>query len=453
MTLSEHFAAYACSNILQGNATTITEVKSRILDYITVTSAAETYLDYASLIKKYAQTLTSKTSTSPSELPVNISGFTNGALAHALDYDDGHLWAGVHATGPVIGAAFALINKLNPTGLKLLEAITAGYEIEYRLAKSLGKSHIQKGYHGSCTCGVFGSAIAAGIILDLTQQQMVYAIGLAGLACAGFRQPLAEGQMAKPIQVGYVTERGINAALLAKVGIEGPVQIFEGGSGILPILSDRPKEEIISECLHGLGTTHLINDTYTKLYPCCRYTHFAIESCFEIRKKIKNLNDISNIEVNTFDIAYEATAPNENPQSAAQARFSIHYLVAVALIEGFVGLKDFTSDAIKRQEIAALGKKVTCHSTKEWNDIYPDIRGAEVRITLKDGTVYSHKTSKLAGMPGDHEAAPRKFQNTCSAFFSKEQMNQIECFVNTLHSRPETYEITALISNRNEIEE
>ncbi len=179
----------------------------------------------------------------------NVAGFVNGAFAHALDYDDGHLWAGVHATGPVIGAAFALIPQYNPSGLTLLKAITAGYEIEYRLAKALGKSHIQKGYHGSCTCGVFGSAITAGKILGLSQEQMVYALGLAGLASAGFRQPLAEGQMAKPIQVGYVTERGINAALLAKEGLESPRQIFEGKSGLLTIFSDLPKDEIIAACL------------------------------------------------------------------------------------------------------------------------------------------------------------------------------------------------------------
>lgn len=432
MTVSEQFAAYACGSPLDKSDTkTVAEVQSRILDYITVTRAAAHYSDFIPRIAAFARMFGD---TRGSGYPVNVTGFLNAAYAHALDYDDGHLWAGVHAAGPVIGTAFALAPQYTPSGFRLLQAVAAGYEVEYRLAKALGKSHIQKGYHGSCTCGVFGSAITAGMLAGLTEKQMAYALGLAGLACSGYRQPLAEGQMAKPVQVGYAAERGIVATLLAAQGMEAPLQIFEGKSGLFSILTDAPKEQAIADSLNELGSTRLINDTYTKLYPCARYTHPAIEACFMLRSGIGEIGDIASIEVNTFDIAYEATAPNQKPQSPAEARFSMNYLVAVALREGFVGLEDFTEQSIARPEMAELGAKVTCRSTKEWNDLYPDIRGAELRIIKKNGEVFSHKTTKLSGMDGDHAEVRRKFRNALSAVYAPEKLKEIEACVEALPS-------------------
>jgi 2-methylcitrate dehydratase PrpD len=425
MTLSQDFARYICSIKLSAkDQKTIEEIKSRIIDYIAVTSAAGYYSDVPAKMEAYADDLYS-VSCENKKYPVNIAGFLNAARAHCLDYDDGHLWAGIHAAGPVIGTAFAIASKYNPSGKLFLEAIALGYEVEYRLGKALGKSHIQKGFHGSCTCGVIGAVVTAGKILGLSEKQLTNAIGMAGLGAFGNRQPLADGQMSKPIQVGYVAEKGITAALLAKQGIEGPLEIFEGAKGLFSIFSDTPKAQIVEACLAELGDRHLINDTYTKLYPCCRYTHAAIEASFKLIQRIPDLNEISEIVVNTFDIAVEATAPNKEPKSIGEARFSMNYLLATALHQGFVGVDDFTDEAIVRPEIRETAKKVKAYSTKDWNDVYPDIRGAEIVITTKDGNTYSEKIDRLSGMSGDHEEVKRKFNNACKKVFALEHAKKI----------------------------
>ena len=446
MTVSEQFAAYACGTTLNTTeAATIAVVQSRLLDYIAVSKAALYYADFAPKMVAFVEGLTGCTGKNDKGYPANMAAFLNAAYAHCLDYDDGHLWAGVHAAGPVIGTAFALIPECKPSGMELLQAVTAGYEVEYRLAKALGKSHIQKGYHGSCTCGVFGAAITAGRLYKLSQKQMAYALGLAGLACSGYRQPLAEGQMSKPVQVGYAAERGVVAALLAAEGMEAPLQIFEGKSGLFSILSDEPKDKIIADCLQDLGSTRLIADTYTKLYPCCRYTHPAIEACFALRPAIADLSAIKAIEVNTFDIAYEATLPNQKPQSPAEARFSMNYLVGVALHEGFVGLDDFTEESIARKEIRATADKLTCRSTKEWNDRYPGVRGAELRITMNDGTTHVHETTALSGMAGDHEKVKRKFMNACKNVYVEKHMRFIIDYILQIQSRKEVLSLVELL--------
>lgn len=445
LTLSEKFAQYAYNlNFTEKDQDTIGIVQSRILDYIAVYSAAKYYSDIPQKLIQFADALAA--GCGAAEYPENIAGFLNSALAHCLDYDDGHLWAGIHAAGPVIGTAFALAPKYKPNGKLFMEAITAGYEVEYRLGKALGKSHIQKGFHGSCTCGVIGAAVTAGKLMGLTEKQLTYAIGLAGLGAAGYRQPLAEGQMSKPVQVGYVAERGITAALLAKQGMEAPLQIFEGKSGLFQIMSDTPKEKVVEDCLADLGARHLIQDTYTKLFPCCRYTHAAIEASFKLRDSIANLDDISEITVNTFDIAISATAPNQEPTSPAEARFSMNYLLAVALHTGFVGVDDFTNEAIARSEIRATGKKVKAYSTQYWNDVYPGIRGAEIIIKMRDGNTHSQVIDKLSGMSGDPEEVKVKFTNSCKKVYAEDRQREIIECVSKLVESSDASELVKLLA-------
>ena len=213
MTLSERFAEYICNAHLSPDDTALAQaIESRILDYLAVTCAASYYSDIAPVITRYAESIHADPG---KPLPAPVQAFVNAAFAHVLDYDDGHLWAGIHAAGPVIGSIFALAPQFKPSGRQVMEAVMVGYEVEYRLGMALGKSHIDRCFHGSCTCGAFGAAAAAAKIMNLSQEQTTFALGLAGLAAFGSRQPLAEGQMSKPVQVGFVAERGVNAAFLA----------------------------------------------------------------------------------------------------------------------------------------------------------------------------------------------------------------------------------------------
>ena len=443
MTLSERFAEYICdTRISPDNTALVQAIESRILDYIAVTCAAPYYSDIASIITRYAETLHN----SSTSMPPSIQAFTNAAFAHILDYDDGHLWAGIHAAGPVIGSVFALAPRFNPSGREVMEAIMIGYEIEYRLGIAMGKSHIDRGFHGSCTCGVFGAAAAAAKIMRLSKEQTTYALGIAGLAAFGSRQPLAEGQMAKPVQVGFVAERGVNAAFLAAVGMQGPREIFEGHNGILSILTAIPQQTVKDVCLDGLGKTEKVRDTYTKLYPCARYTHPAIEGTAALRSKISDVAAIKRITVNTFDIAINATVTNQKPKTPAEARFSMNYTLATALLQGFVGLDDFKPESIANPERAALGAKVEAYSTDAWNNVYPEIRGAEIIIETADGIAFSHIQDTMSGMDGDPEVVRQKLMDSCKKVFPKEHLENIAQAVAALVKQPDLSEVVDLCS-------
>ena len=448
MTLSEKFAAYVIDFTLGPKDEDIMETaKLRVLDYIAVSAAARFYSDLPKKLEKCADTLSGWDPETGSKIcPINISGFLNGALAHCLDYDDGHFWAGIHASGPVIGTAFALAPRFRPDGMLFLEAVIAGYEVEYRLGKALGKSHIQKGFHGSSTCGVIGAAVVAGKLIGLDQSQLSCAIGLAGLTASGLRQPLIEGQAAKPLQVGYAAERGITAALLAKENLEAPLEIFEGEKGMFQVMSTIPRQKIAEDCLVGFGRGSQITDTYTKLFPCCRYTHAAIEAAFKLRHCIPDLDEINKIEVHTFDIAVAATAPNADPAGPAEARFSMNYLLAVALHTGEVGLDDFTPEAVKRNDIRVTAEKVETYSASYWNNLYPNIRGAEIIIKTHAGKTHTQRIDKLPGMPADNIEIEGKFLSACREVFSKGRLETIMKTVSQLDKSRDVSELVRLCS-------
>jgi 2-methylcitrate dehydratase PrpD len=90
------------------------------------------------------------------------AAFLNGALGHALDFDDTHAAGTLHPGAPIIPAAIAAAQIAEADGKTLLTGIVAGYETACRIAMALpAADHYARGFHPSATCGVFGAAAAA----------------------------------------------------------------------------------------------------------------------------------------------------------------------------------------------------------------------------------------------------------------------------------------------------
>src|SRR5699024_10083069 len=138
----------------------------------------------------------------------------NGMSSHIFDFDDTHLDTINHPCGPVAPVIFSLAEKYNIDTKKAFLAFILGCEAELRISNDLYPSHYQLGWHITSTTGVFGAAIAAGVMLDLTKEQMVYALGVAGTQSFGLREMF--GTMTKPLHPGKAAQNGLYSALLAK---------------------------------------------------------------------------------------------------------------------------------------------------------------------------------------------------------------------------------------------
>jgi 2-methylcitrate dehydratase PrpD len=145
--------------------------------------------------------------------PLNAA-LLNGISSHVFDFDDTHLKTIIHPAGPVASALMALAEVRPMTGEELLHAFILGVEVECRIGNAVYPEHYDIGWHITGTAGVFGAAAAAGKILGLNEQQMVWALGIAGTQSSGFREMF--GTMCKSFHPGRAAQNGLMSALLAQ---------------------------------------------------------------------------------------------------------------------------------------------------------------------------------------------------------------------------------------------
>ena len=149
----------------------------------------------------------------PERMDVLNAAFMNGISSHIFDYDDTHLKTVIHPAGPVASAILALSEYRPVSGRDFVHALVLGVETECRIGNAVYPAHYDIGWHITGTAGVFGAAAAAGKILGLSEQQMVWAIGLAATQPVGLREMF--GTMTKSFHPGRAAHNGLTAALLA----------------------------------------------------------------------------------------------------------------------------------------------------------------------------------------------------------------------------------------------
>lgn len=192
------------------------------------------------------------------------AALANGFLGHFEDYDDTHPTV-IHPSAPILPAALALSEQRSVNGKELLAAFAVGVEVACRIGLVIYKN-IRDGaahWHITNTCGVLGSAAAAGRLLKLSQQQMVYAFAIAGTQASGVREVF--GSMCKPFHAGKAAQNGMVAALLAQRGFTGTDGIFEGERGLVGVMATGHD---ITDATKELGSRWELPANGLKPYAC-----------------------------------------------------------------------------------------------------------------------------------------------------------------------------------------
>jgi 2-methylcitrate dehydratase PrpD len=319
------------------------------------------------------------------------AAFANGVASHILELDDIHKGSTVHAAAPIVPAALAVAEREHATGLEFLLAVTLGYETAFRVGEAVNPSHYRY-WHPTGTAATFGAAVAAGSLLHLDAGQMRDALGSAGTQAAGLWEFNADGSMSKHLHPGKAAFNGVLAADLARAGFTGASRILEGDRGFFRAMSTGADPTRITE---GLGTTWKIGENGYKLYSCCGHTHSAIDVALDMRERqgwsgADALADIDSVEIETYGPGYEIVK-EMNPRSPYHAKFSLAYGVAVALLEGQVGLPQFTadrfgSDGVRVPAIAALLGRTRVTVAEPLTQKYPAAWAARVVLVRRDGT-------------------------------------------------------------------
>ena len=329
---------------------------------------------------------------------VEVAAFVNGALSHIVEMDDLHRASVIHPAAPVIPAALASAEQLCATGRDMLAAIVFGYEVAIRIGEAVGKSHY-KIWHNTATCGTFGAAAAAGWLMGLSHQQMVWALGNAGSQSAGLWQFIIDGAMTKHLHAGKAAMNGWIAAALAKQGFTGPREILEGRQGFFAATSQDAEPAKVVDGLSSDQGQYKIEGVSIKPHASCRHTHSTIDAALRLRENHRFEPDqISRVRIQTYRAALDLT-DNIVPQNPYAAKFSIQYCAARALLTGRVGLADFYPERISESDARVLMNKTTVEIDEELDRHYPAEWAARITVTLVDGTMVSEMVSAPKGDP------------------------------------------------------
>jgi 2-methylcitrate dehydratase PrpD len=308
-------------------------------------------------------------------LDILTASLLNGMSSHVLDFDDTHLKTIIHPAGPVAPAILALAEQKPVSGRDALHALVLGAEVECRIGNAVYPAHYDRGWHITGTTGVFGAAAATGKLLGLSEQQMVWALGLAATQPVGLREMF--GTMTKSFHPGRAAQNGLTAALLASKNFTSADAGLEGKNGWAHVVSTACDYTQITE---GLGARYeILLNTY-KPFACGVVMHPTIDACIQLRDEYHlTPGQIDRIELSVHPLVLELTG-KRTPQTGLEGKFSIYFAAAVAIAAGAAGVKQFTDEGVRNPAVVALRERVVA-------TVVPGIGEAQVRavIVLADG--------------------------------------------------------------------
>lgn len=312
----------------------------------------------------------------------------NGNLAHSLDFDDTHARGSIHPSAPIVPAAFAAAEMAGANGHDLIAGIVAGYETQIRLSLALVPSrHYARGFHPTATCGTFGAAAAAGRVLGLDPLRMQSAFGLSGSLAGGSMQFLDDGSWNKRFHTGYAALNGLTAAVAAAEDYRGAAAAIEGRAGFLSSYSPSPEP---ARAVEALGDRFRTLEIAVKPYPCCRYSHAALDAIIALCVE----HDIAARDVVAVEVGLPLTGQKiigepleakQHPHNVVDGQFSMPFVAAVALRERRMAWDDYARH-LTDPETLALCKRVSSRADPIAEAEFPRNMSASVRIATTRGT-------------------------------------------------------------------
>ncbi|MED1607545.1 MmgE/PrpD family protein [Cytobacillus kochii] len=323
-----------------------------------------------------------------SPLP-QYAALANGTSAHSLELDDVINEASLHPAVVVFPTAFAIAEANKKSGKDLMLAAVIGYEVMGRLGKALNPTNVyDRGFHPTGVVGTFAAVATASKLLNLTKEQIVNALGIAGSQAAASMEFLNTGSWTKRLHPGWAAHNGIIAAELAKAGFTGPNSIIEGDKGFAQAYSIDVKPE---EVIFPFSNDHnYILKTSIKPHACCRYKQGPLDLILNIvSENSLKASDINRIDIEMVQTGLPIVALPEkekrNPQSSVDAQFSMHFGAAVAVLYKRTLLEEYDDQVVHRSEVKDFMNKVYCHRGKDLEVDFPKKWPARVKIESSMG--------------------------------------------------------------------
>ncbi len=342
---------------------------------------------------------------------VSSAALINGSASHALDYDDTLVSFLGHPSVTIFPALLALSEWRSKSGHEFLTAYLIGLQAGGTVGACASLDHYMAGWHATSTLGHLASAAACSRLIGISENQTVYALGIAGTQASGLKRVF--GTMCKPFHAGRASQSGLMAALLAEQGFTSAKDILEGPQGFFEALKGKVNEDIVA--MLGLGWD--VKNLSQKYHASCHATHSPLEAALSVIKAENiRLDDIKTIIVHASTLSLQAAGKTE-PVTGLEGKFSISYCVANAILRGETGMRAFTDELVNDATVQALMKKITVI-----ND--PEMKALEslVEVDTHQGRSFHAFSDILQQIPSlevKKERVASKFLDLCGPVLGK----------------------------------
>ena len=346
----------------------------------------------------------------PDKVPAAQAALANGVLAHSLDYDDTHLPSVLHPSACVVPAALAAAEVSGADGRELIRAVALGLEICVRIgmagydAEAGNSIFFEHGQHATSICGALGGAVAAGVLMGLSQDRLLDCLGVAASMASGLIEANRTGGTVKRLHCGWAAHSAVTAADLVRRGFTGPPTVLEGRFGFFEaFLRGRFDAK---EITGGLGTEWHVPGIFFKPYPANHFTHAAVDAAIALREKGLPPEKVESVTLGVpAPVIRTIGQPIEvkrAPETGYQAQFSGPYAVAVGLLGGGglgAALTDYTDELARDPRRRALMARVEVVADRRCTEIFPMRFPAVLTVRDTEGRVWRHEVLTNRGGP------------------------------------------------------
>lgn len=377
--------------------------RMRLLDFAaTVAGGAAT--PASSVAGAYASRFPGRVQSPPAgRTSAEAAALAYGVASHVLECDDTHQPSSTHPGAVVFSAALPLAVEVGATVGALARAVVAGYETMCLVGEAAGPAgQYAKGFHPTGTCGVFGSAAAAGILLDLPPERLAGALSLAASVSSGSMSFLAGGGWSKLLNTGHAASAGLGVALMSSLGFEAPFEGIDRPYGFLTGHSTEPLLEVFSSLSDDAPTA--LERTSIKTHGCCRYEQGPIDAILQLRARHAfAADDVSSVRVGVLSAGWAIVADQpeqkRRPVTVQESQFSMPFGAALAIVRGRAAPADHVESNLRNPEIERVMDIVECYRDPLLDEMFPAAWPAAVEIVLRDGTQLSCRVDHPRGDP------------------------------------------------------
>ena len=327
-----------------------------------------------------------------------LAAFANGVMARYLDFNDTSISGKGGHPSDNITAVLAAAEYAGADVKTAILGIVMAYEVQDRFGAACRVIR-NSGWDASVYVGL-GSAAGASIAMGLDKERMANALALAAVSSAGMSQTrVGKLSMWKGCAGADGARNGVFAALMARRGMTGPEDAFEGPCGFKRQFNT-PLE---LPAFGGGGIPFCIEFDKFKYFPCDYEAQCSITPALELYKALDGKQEqVTKIDIETYDRAVEIAAdgPDKwNPTTRETADHSIPYVVAIALTKGAVSFDDFSEERIGDPKIHSLMQKIQVKATDEGNKDWPEAYFFRITVTTGSGQSYSEVVRYAKGHP------------------------------------------------------